>query len=290
MTDRELLGQFVERDDPAAFGELVLRHGPRVLAACRRILHDTHRADDTFQATFLLLFRKAATIQNPDTLGNWLYGVALRIAIRTRRQEAHRRELEQRQAEGSPRHYDLDHPWSDLKQVVHEELDNLPGPYHTPLLLCYLEGLTHEQAAEQLRWPLGTVKTRLLRGRKMLRSRLERRGIALGLALLWLIGPREAAAEVTDTLLEATLEATRAGGRRSGPAAISGRPCPPDSAGRWRRFTLSIQGSAAILVVLAFLLCLSCGSVLAFHATRPGDEDALALPANLTDILNVDCR
>jgi RNA polymerase sigma factor (sigma-70 family) len=184
LTDRQLLERFARRRDAAAFEVLVHRHGPLVWRVCRQVLHNTQDCEDACQATFLVLVRKAGSIRRPELLGNWLYGVALRVAGRARktvcRRQAHERpgaETLARQTEGA-----ADGP--DVMPHLHEELHRLPAKYRQPLVLCYLEGQTNEEAARQLRWPLGTLKVRLLRGREMLRTRLVRRGLALSPGVL----------------------------------------------------------------------------------------------------------
>ena len=176
----ELLGRFAQRRDEAAFAALVAHHGPMVLATCRRILPNGADADDAFQATFLVLARRAGAIGSPDRLAPWLHGVARRVSVRARSATARRRAVE-REAPGevavAPPPAD-DAP--DLRAVLDEELARLPEKYRAPLVLCYLEGLTHDQAAGLLSWPVGTVRSRLAGGRDRLRSRLARRGYAPG--------------------------------------------------------------------------------------------------------------
>ena len=178
----ELLRRFADRRDEAAFAALVARHGPMVLATCRRILPDHADADDAFQATFLVLARRAGTIADPDRLAPWLHGVARRVATKARRLAARRRARAGDRPD--PDGESLDEiavvpPPADafeLRPILDEELARLPAKYRDPLVLCYLEGLTHDQAAGQLAWPVGTVRSRLAGGRDRLRSRLARRG------------------------------------------------------------------------------------------------------------------
>src|SRR5262245_50327437 len=175
-TDALLLEGFLRRREEDAFTALVRRHGPMVLSVCRQVLRDRHDAEDAFQATFLVLVRRAGSIHQPERLGNWLYGVAYRVAARARAVAARRH---QRERDG----VDLQAPapagdagGNDLRPILHEELDRLPEKYRVPVVLCYLEGLTNEEAARQLAWPVGTVKGRLARARDVLRGRLARRG------------------------------------------------------------------------------------------------------------------
>ena len=188
LTEGELLERFVDRRDEAAFEALVARHGPMVLGVCRHLLRDPNDVDDAFQATFLVLVKKAKTVRRCELLGNWLYGVAFRVASRARSLAARRTArvvsgedaVENltaavcRDGGGMDTTARIDEsPW------LHLELSHLPDKYRTPIVLCYFEGLTHDEAASRLGWPLGTVKGRLARARELLRRRLTRRGVTL---------------------------------------------------------------------------------------------------------------
>ena len=180
----ELLGRFAASRDEAAFAALVAYHGPMVLATCRRILPRGLDADDAFQATFLVLARHASSIADPDRLAPWLHQVARRAALRAKTRADRRRRVEGDEpgevvAPTPPRD-----DRAELRSVLDDELARLPAKYRAPLVLCYLEGLTHDQAAGQLRWPVGTVRSRLAGGRDRLRSRLARRGYAPADALV----------------------------------------------------------------------------------------------------------
>jgi RNA polymerase sigma factor (sigma-70 family) len=171
LADRDLLERFTRRQDQAAFAALVARHGPMVLAVCRRVLGHVQEAEDAFQATFLVLVRKAADITQPELLANWLYGVAARTARKARTGVA-RRLHHERQAAVATLQPSPDPGWSDLVAQLDEELERLPFKYRAPLVLCYLEGLTNEEAARRLGWPTGSISYRLNRGRDLLRQRL----------------------------------------------------------------------------------------------------------------------
>jgi RNA polymerase sigma factor (sigma-70 family) len=178
-----------------------------VLAVCRQLLRRSHDADDAFQATFLILVRKAHAIRVDESLAPWLCSVAYRTARRAREVAARYRPID---GEGtaelaSPAPDDGYH--LDLRPLLHEELDRLPGKFRDAIVLCHLEGKSHEEAAQLLRCPIGTVSSRLSRGRRLLRSRLERRGLEVSPALLsasWLAGTRAA---VSPHLLESTVAA-----------------------------------------------------------------------------------
>jgi RNA polymerase sigma factor (sigma-70 family) len=178
-----LLEHFVRRHDADAFAALVERHGPMVLRVCKRVLHDAHAAEDAFQATFLVLVRKAGTIARGEALAGWLYGVASRLALRARADAARRRAREGQAEPRAPDDPNTDTALRELSAVLDEELHRLPPHYRTPCLLCYVEGLTRDQAAEQLGWSPRTLGRRLERGRALLRQRLIRRGLTLSSAL-----------------------------------------------------------------------------------------------------------
>jgi RNA polymerase sigma factor (sigma-70 family) len=182
--DDRLLERFTGQSDETAFAALVQRHGAMVWNVGRRVLHDEHEAEDVFQAAFLILAQKAGTICRRQSVGSWLYGVAYHLAIRARANAARRQKLAHKAA---------DRPGSDplaevsgreLVQVLDAELQRLPERLRAPLLLCYLEGQSQEEAAEQLGWSKTTLRGRLECGRELLRYRLSRRGLALSSALL----------------------------------------------------------------------------------------------------------
>jgi RNA polymerase sigma factor (sigma-70 family) len=181
LSDAQLLCRFTDSQGTtadSAFSELVDRHGPMVRGVCRQILRHPHDADDAFQATFLILVRKARSIRVRESLAPWLYSVAYRTAQRARASASRYRQegVDEVEALGvAPE----DSYQFDLRPLLHEELDRLPDKYRAPIVLCHLEGKTHEQAAQLLQWPIGTVSGRLSRGRELLKSRLERRGLAV---------------------------------------------------------------------------------------------------------------
>jgi RNA polymerase sigma factor (sigma-70 family) len=182
-SDAALLDHFVRDRDEDAFAALVARHGPMVQGVCRRVLHDTHHAEDAFQATFLVLARKAPTVRPPDRLASWLHGVARQVALRLRRGEARRRRREAHRTLSGPS-AGAGQPLEELSArelllIFDEELQRLPQAYRLPLTLCCLEGLTQEEAARRLGWSAGSVKGRLERGRAQLHTRLARRGLTL---------------------------------------------------------------------------------------------------------------
>jgi len=191
LTDGELLGLFISRHDEAgelAFTVLVERHGPMVMRVCRSILRDEHDAHDALQATFLILVRRCRSVRKHDSVASWLHGVALRVAACARAGAARRRLHEHRAAALATTDFGATQNDLDLALALHDELGRLPQRYRVVIVLCYLEGLACEAAALRLGVPVGTVKSRLARGRERLRGRLFRRGLApsgglLGMAL-----------------------------------------------------------------------------------------------------------
>src|SRR5208283_4994999 len=179
LTDGQLLDAFVVRRDEAAFTTLVQRHGPMVQRVCRRVLGDAHDAEDAFQAAFLVLARKAGAIRHRSSVGGWLYEVAYHLALRGRANAARRRKHERQAPEMSPPNPLSEREREELQTMLDEELHRLPEKYRTPLVLCYLEGKTNTQAAEELGWPAGSMSSRLTRARELLRDRLAGRGVAL---------------------------------------------------------------------------------------------------------------
>jgi RNA polymerase sigma factor (sigma-70 family) len=182
--DGQLLQRYLVQHEEPAFEALVRRHGPLVLGVCRRLLHNWHDAEDAFQATFWVLARKAGSITKKESVAGWLYQVAYRAAVKARARAANQQQQE-RKAQPKPSTDPLaEVTGRELLSVLDEELQRLPQRYRTPLVLCYLEGKTRDEAAQELGWSLGTLKRRLEQGRELLRGRLARRGLALPAAFL----------------------------------------------------------------------------------------------------------
>ncbi len=208
FTNATLLARFVIRRDQEAFAALVKRHGPLVMGVGRRMLQDIHEAEDVFQATFLVLVRKASSIAKPEGLAQWLYGVAYRTSLRARRLARRRRFHESRAAESMVSKMNIDFLASDLRHILDEEIQRLPRNYRAPVVLCYFAGNTKEEAARILGIPVGTVSCRLARAREKLRSRLTRRGLALSAGVLTSTLTSESlAAPVSVSLAQATTQA-----------------------------------------------------------------------------------
>jgi RNA polymerase sigma factor (sigma-70 family) len=229
QSDGLLLERFARERDPAAFAALVRRHGAMVLSVCKGVLHDSEDAEDAFQATFLVLVSKAGSVAKPESVASWLHGVASRLAMRAKADRARRGRHERRNPRPAAAGPEDDPVWRDLRPVLHEEIERLPVRYRTPFVLCYLEGLSNEEAARHLRCPKGTVQSNLSRARERLRARLTRRGVTLvgGLAALALAPdaaatvPAELAAAVSRSAASLALgQAVTAGALPAGVAAL----------------------------------------------------------------------
>jgi RNA polymerase sigma factor (sigma-70 family) len=211
MTDGQLLEEFLSRRDEgaeAAFAALVALHGPMVWRICQSILPDSHAAEDAFQATFLILVRKAGSIRHRDALASWLHGVARRVALRAKAVATRRRRHEEEGAEmlatSSPAP-DASH--REQIELLHQEVDRLPEKYRAAVILCHIQGRTHAEAARLLKCPAGTVSVRVARARELLRARLIRRGLALPTALagVTLLSEPASAAAIPSGLAASTI-------------------------------------------------------------------------------------
>jgi RNA polymerase sigma factor (sigma-70 family) len=208
LTDGQLLEDYLGRGNEAALAALVRRHGPMVWGVCRRVLRSYHDAEDAFQATFLVLVRKATSIASRELLGNWLYGVAYRTALNAREAAARRRARERQVTDMPEPAVPEPDPWRDLQPLLDEELSRLPDRYRAVIVLCYLEGKTRKEIARQLGCPEGTVAGRLARARALLAKRLARRGLALsGGALAAVLAQDRATAGVPMSVVSATIQA-----------------------------------------------------------------------------------
>jgi RNA polymerase sigma factor (sigma-70 family) len=216
-TDGALLDAFLRRRDGDAFEALVRRHGPMVLGACRRILGNAADAEDAFQATFLALARKADSVRPRELVGNWLYGVAYRTALRARGLAARRRGRE-KQVDKMPDAASAEpDDRGDLQAALDQELSALPEAYRAAVVLCDLGGKTQREAARHLRVAEGTVSSRLARGRALLRRRLAGRGVTPAVAA-GALAAHAPAAGVPRALVRSTVEA--AGRLAAGPPAV----------------------------------------------------------------------
>jgi RNA polymerase sigma factor (sigma-70 family) len=272
LNDEELLDAFLASRDPGAFTGLLTRHGPMVLRVCRDVLGDPHAAEDAFQATFVVLARRAAAIRRRAAVGVWLYGVARRVAVRAREQARRRARREHSgleivaMRESRPTRDEVLH--GEIRPIVHDELGRLPAELRVPLVLCYFEGHTQESAAEALGCPLGTLKHRLSRGRALLRHRLSRRGVTVS-ALMLLLLLTELPPPLPGRLVWATACAAAAvGGDVSPAAALTARgPRPMEP---WRYVIGRHRLAILLAVLLAALTAGGAAWVVALaHAREP---------------------
>jgi RNA polymerase sigma factor (sigma-70 family) len=285
--DGLLLERFLGRRDETAFALLVRRHGAMVWGVCRRQLPRMHDAEDAFQATFVLLARKAASIRRQHSVGSWLYGVAYRLARRLRDSETCRRDRERQGGAAMPQPDPMSElTWRELRLALDEELAGLPDRHRVPLVLCYLEGRTQEEAARQLGCSKGSLWRRLERGLGLLRGRLTRRGLTLsgGLFALLLSGNPSPAA-LPPALLEAAVRSALAlaGGRR-GAEVVSARVAALAEGSIHSMLPRKV--ATALFLAAALVLAASGAGVLAYHhrmsATPPETEVADAAPPAAT--------
>ena len=279
LSDTQLVECLSRRDlkSDAAFEAILTAHGPAVLASCRRRIGNHAAADDAFQATFLVLWRRAGTIKVGESLRPWLLKVARLGALKLRQGELRRRARECRAAR--PEELPPDEMAHDMALVVRSEVDRLPQKYRDPVCLCYLEGHTHNDAAAALGWPVGTVSGRLARARRVLRSRLARRGVSVSSAALAaaLTSQGEVRAEVSGLLRDATLAATTGGGAVAAELAAL--------AAELARSLAAAAAVRAAVVILMVVSLLSAGAGIAALAGRSAEPhvneaSARGKPAN----------
>jgi RNA polymerase sigma factor (sigma-70 family) len=265
--DDRLLESFAVRGDEDAFAELVRRHGSMVLGVCRRVLQHQQDAEDVFQATFLILARKAETVRHQQALGSWLHKVAFHLAVKTRAQAARRRTNERREVAMLSDDAFAEVTWREMRGLVDEELGRLPMQQRQALVLCYLEGRTHEEAARLLGWTLGTLRRRLSQGRELLRVRLVRRGLTLSAALVT-SSIAQSATPIGGALLETTI------------AAAVGKAVPGQIAALVESglSTLFVAKSKSVTAVLMLVGVLAGGSAL-IHGAPEGAERPRSSPS-----------
>jgi RNA polymerase sigma factor (sigma-70 family) len=281
QSDRALVLRFVEERDESAFAALVQRHGPMVLGVCLRVLGDEHDAEDAFQATFLVLARRAGSVRRQESVGSWLYGVAYRTALKARTTAARRRAREQQARAMTSADPEATAAWQELRPLLDAELDQLPEKYRAPLVLCYLEGKTNEEAARLLGWTKGTVSGRLARARDLLRGRLTRRGLTLTSALLaTALAEGTASAAVPMSLAISTVKAAVAG---AAPAVTAGLVSAHTAAlAEGVSHAMFLGKLKAVVITLATVALLgSGGGLVTYHALAagPGDQPT-ARPAS----------
>ncbi len=278
LSDSQLIERFTCRRDSGsevAFAALVARHGPMVLGVCMQLLPNRHDAEDAFQAVFLVLARKAASIRDPDLLGNWLYGVAIRIARKAKRGLArlhgHRHDMWRPEAQPSLRSSVLGSEpiiAREQAEILHDEIGRLPIALQLPIVLCYFEGLTVQEAAARLHWPHGTVRSRLARARGKLRLGLIRRGVVVPTAAVSVsLIPQGTRASISSSLCDMTTKAAL--------DFAAGRAAPPLAAALAReaiRVLLVHKLRSIALIVLAFIGGVTAASTWQY-AVASKDED-----------------
>lgn len=282
-TDRELLDRYLAHADQAAFAELVHRHERAIMGVCRQVLFDRADVEDAFQATFVALVERAKRIKWNDALGGWLVTVAHRVAVRTARTRSRlvRREQNAAAQPSQPTpEVGADLSWREAIAVLHEELDALPDRFRLPLIHCYLEGLSREEAASRLGWKPGKVKAGLERGREKLRVILERRGVTLSAGLLAGVVAGTSAVSASPELRAATLKAVT--GQTTTAIIELARSAMP---------VISAKAKIAYGSVIAATLCIGLLAAIAGSPTRvaapatpvpPATKVAPAQPQEIT--------
>jgi RNA polymerase sigma factor (sigma-70 family) len=253
--DAQLVEWFARRHEEEPFAALVRRHGPMVWAVARRLLAHVQDAEDIFQATFLLLARKADSVRKGGSVGSWLHGVAHRLALKARRQQARRRSRERRAADMRQARQRGETPWSEVQAALDAALGDLPEKYRAALVLCYLEGKTQQEAARQLGCPLATLRTRVARGRTLLRARLIKRGLTLsgaGVAALLIASAAPAAAPAA--LVRAAVQAALPFAAGQPAAALCSQQAAGLVEGGLRTMFLSKVKTATALLLAAGLV------------------------------------
>jgi RNA polymerase sigma factor (sigma-70 family) len=253
--DAELLQRFTAAGEEAAFAALLRRHGPMVLGVCRRLLGHAQDAEDAYQATFLVLARKAACVRKRASVGSFLHGVAHRLALKARAQGVQRQVRERRAADMRSKKPDVEAAWQEVQTALDAALEDMPERYRSALVLCYLEGKSHQEAADLLGCPLPTLRTRVARGRKLLRDRLAGRGLTLSataLAALLVAGTAPAAAPAA--LARATLKAALSFAAGKAAAALCSNSVAGLAEGGLKAMSQSkLKVSLAVLLAAGFL-------------------------------------
>jgi RNA polymerase sigma factor (sigma-70 family) len=274
LTDAHLLEHFLAHRDEAAFAALVQRHGPMVLGVCRRVARHHQDAEDAFQATFLVLVRKAASIARPEQLANWLYGVAYNTALKARAAASRRRRREKQVPELPEPAIVEPEPWSDdLQTFLDQELSRLPDKYRVAIVLCDLEGKTQKEAAQLLGCPEGSLSSRLSRARTMLAKRMARHGLALsGGSLAALLSRETASGSVPTSVVSSTIQAASllAAGDPAAGSIVSGPVAALTE--RMVKAMLLAKLQTVLFVVLG-LVAFGGGLYLHQAVARPGPGD-----------------
>jgi RNA polymerase sigma factor (sigma-70 family) len=271
MSDSGLVKRFFAEKDEKAFVVLLKRHGPMVLKVGRHILGHDQDVEDIFQATFLLLTRKAKSIRKHESVASWLYGVAQRLALKMKDRGANRHARERQAAEMRNKALVSDKAWQGLQTALHDALAQLPEKYRAALLLCYLEGKTQEEAARHLGCPIGTIRSRLARGRACLQKLLEQRGLPLSAtALAAAFGATNASASVAPTLVRATAKAALAyASGQAATALVSAKVAALLETGLKTLAIAKVKTTAAVGLIIGVLLP-AVGGMVVYTQTAMG--------------------
>lgn len=283
LTDRQLVEAYINRCEEAALATLVHRHGPMVWGVCRRVLRDHHDAEDAFQATFLVLVRKASSIASPELLANWLYGVARQTALKARATSAKRRARERQVAEMPEPAVTERDLWHDLRPLLDQEVSRLPDKFRVAIVLCELEGKTRKEAARQLDVPEGTLAAWLARGRVMLAKRLARHGLAVsGGSLMAALSQNAVSACAPTSAVVSTIKAATlfAAGRAAAPGLISAKVVALTEGVLRAMFLTQIKFGSALLLGAAVMLGLAVPGMWTFAQQDTGRPAQAAAPAS----------
>jgi RND family efflux transporter MFP subunit len=270
MSDAQLLERFVSTQEDAAFEKLMARHGAMVLNVCGQLLANPHDAEDAFQATFLILVRRASSIRRRGQVAGWLYGVAQRVASRLRAQGARQAARAKQGVEYVAAEPSSGIEMNDQQRMIHEEVNRLPERYRTPIVLCYLEGKTLQEVARDLDWTHGMVKGRLERARNLLRMRLAKRGAAPSAGVLTAIALQEARA-VPPALASATVRAAAllTAGKELAAGGFSSQVVSLVEGVLKTMFFTKLKIATAFLLVLG---AVGAGAALVVHRSQAGDR------------------
>ena len=272
LTDGQLLEDYLSRRDEAALAALVRRHGPMVWGVCRRVLRNYHDAEDAFQATFLVLVRRAASIASRKLVANWLYGVARQTALKARATAA-RKNMRERQVTEMPQPAVAEQDLRNDLPLLDEELTRLPDKYRVVIVLCDLEGKTRKEAARQLGCPEGTVAGRLARARALLAKRLTQRGVALsGGALAAVLAQQAASAGVPNSVVDSTIKAASllAAGKAAATGAISVKVAALTEGVMKAMLFTKLRAAIAVVLILGFV---ATGATILTCRTAAGQDD-----------------
>jgi RNA polymerase sigma factor (sigma-70 family) len=268
-----LLASFIDQKDEVAFEVLVRRHSKMVMSVCHRVVRNHHDAEDAFQATFLVLARKASSIRPREMVANWLHGVAYRTSLKVRTMTG-KRQVREKQVKEMPEPEAVQQEqWHDLQPLLDQELNGLPENYRLPILLCDLEGKTIKEATQQLGWPQGTLASRLARGRTMLAKRLTKRGVALsGGALAAVLAQQAASAGVPNSVVDSTIKAASllAAGKAVATGAISLKVAALTEGVMKAMLFTKLRAAIAVVLILGFV---ATGATILTCRTAAGQDD-----------------